>query len=625
MAVNSYDQPAQAQFMNTFVPLPFDQILQLGREAQSRIDRSMDQMSSQMQKWSEFQSPSQTDIDRWNDLTFGQMRDTVDQMAANPDFIKTAEGRSKLYGKLNNLQYGKLAQLRQGAKTMEDAQKYEQQLLAAGKWNLDWHGYDYAKHDTLGEGIYREERIPYEDIRSLVTPYVDKIQPGFLGEDGMYDLVGIDQARVKQSLDENLSSIMGTPQAQRHIKSFMDMGMSREDATRQFYNQAYQDAMYKVNIQRTPNPYKQMAFQNQLAMQLAETKAQNDFNRQMAVQGLRNAGRGGGSGSSGGAGPTASLIQTLWESGTTQNNRNVATNQAAFPTVTAVSNRIAELKNAISTEQDADNRDKLVKELEKGYNLLGNSFTKDLGVQYDSFKQQQSAGSNNEQKIANASNYVLGNISSTMSNDASAAIMDALGGNKAERLMANDYIFNTTKGMMSMPVTTSMVIGRSPLSEFGEKSAFTNFNEALSSGKFNDVRVQNANNEFITYSKNGRNVTAVKVRVSIPEQQFKNIVSRGDRTKVMNTLGGRTEQMNVTKSTSPNVSRSLTGPTFVTFDAYREIPSSPEVISNLEHRYNQAVKQTASQSGSNASYIDERAFNTAGVYLNDRDYNFEEE
>ena len=40
MAVNRYDQPIDSQFINTYVPIPFEQMLQAGAMKQQRYDQS---------------------------------------------------------------------------------------------------------------------------------------------------------------------------------------------------------------------------------------------------------------------------------------------------------------------------------------------------------------------------------------------------------------------------------------------------------------------------------------------------------------------------------------------------------------------------------------------------------
>lgn len=57
--VNRYDRPAEAQFINTYVPLPFQQLYTLGKEANARVDKAIADLSGALDKWSDFRSPSE--------------------------------------------------------------------------------------------------------------------------------------------------------------------------------------------------------------------------------------------------------------------------------------------------------------------------------------------------------------------------------------------------------------------------------------------------------------------------------------------------------------------------------------------------------------------------------------
>ena len=39
--VNRYDNPAQAEFINTYVPIPFEQLYTLGKQAKENVDQAL--------------------------------------------------------------------------------------------------------------------------------------------------------------------------------------------------------------------------------------------------------------------------------------------------------------------------------------------------------------------------------------------------------------------------------------------------------------------------------------------------------------------------------------------------------------------------------------------------------
>jgi hypothetical protein len=70
--MNEYNNPAQAQFMNTYVPIPFNQLYQLGVQAKQDVENATNQLGNTISKWSEFTSPSQADTQTWYNETIGK-------------------------------------------------------------------------------------------------------------------------------------------------------------------------------------------------------------------------------------------------------------------------------------------------------------------------------------------------------------------------------------------------------------------------------------------------------------------------------------------------------------------------------------------------------------------------
>ena len=52
--VNRYDNPAQAQFIDTYAPLPFQQLYTLSKDANARVDKAISDLSGALDKWSDF-------------------------------------------------------------------------------------------------------------------------------------------------------------------------------------------------------------------------------------------------------------------------------------------------------------------------------------------------------------------------------------------------------------------------------------------------------------------------------------------------------------------------------------------------------------------------------------------
>lgn len=240
MAVNRYDNPAQAQFINTYVPIPFEQLYTLGKEAKAEVDKALNAYTTALDKWGEFRSPSEKDTREFYNETYGRALPIAEELAKNIDLIKTPEGRAKIFSVINNTDRAKLSMLKQSADNLRSRQQINAKLMMEGKYNPLWHSVDFTNYSTTDSGIYNDlSPLAYKSEVDLVKPFVDNLKPSSLGTEGGYLMHGVSQEAVKAQVDKNLSSILNTPEAQKHIQVLMSQGMSKDAATNTFVNNVY--------------------------------------------------------------------------------------------------------------------------------------------------------------------------------------------------------------------------------------------------------------------------------------------------------------------------------------------------------------------------------------------------
>ena len=261
MAISRYDTPAQAEFINTYVPIPFEQLYTLGKEAKADVDKALSEQSSALAKWSEFKSPSAVDTDTWYNATVGAAKPIIDELSSNPDMIKTAEGRSKLRSVINNVDVSKLAQLQQSRDALLQRQKVDQELMIQGKYNPEWHGVDYTNYNTLNKGIFSDVApLAYQSIQELTDPYYKGIQDSFIATKGGYDYRGVTPEKIAEIADQNLSGIMITPEAKKHMDIYKKQtGASDEEAKSWLRERVIQDNLKYSRINREANDFAKIA------------------------------------------------------------------------------------------------------------------------------------------------------------------------------------------------------------------------------------------------------------------------------------------------------------------------------------------------------------------------------
>lgn len=273
MATNRFDKPIESEYISQYTPIPFEQLYAIGKANNERVDKAYQDLGNQFTKWSEFRSPSAVDTKRWYDLTVGAGQDVVNKLAANPDLIKTAEGRSLIQSFINTRPYNQLSQLQQSREGLLQRQKVNQQLMLSGKYNPLWHEVDFTNYNTLDSGVFNDVApLAYKSEVDLVKPYVDNLKPGFIRQEGAYDWRGVSSERTDQEIANNISAIYNTPEAQKHIQVLIQQGYTPEQANALFANRIYRAGREFAYEDRELNPLSKIYEEDRLKR--ARTKEQ---------------------------------------------------------------------------------------------------------------------------------------------------------------------------------------------------------------------------------------------------------------------------------------------------------------------------------------------------------------
>lgn len=255
MATNRFDKPIESEYISQYTPIPFEQLYAIGKANNERVDKAYQDLGNQFTKWSEFRSPSAVDTKKWYDLTVGAGQDIVNKLAANPDLIKTAEGRSLIQSFINTRPYNELSQLQQSREGLLQRQKVNQQLMLSGKYNPMWHDVDFTNYNTLDSKVFNDVApLAYKSEVDLVKPYVDNLKPGFIRQEGAYDWRGVSSERIDQEIANNISAIYNTPEAQKHIQVLIQQGYTPEQANTLFANRIYRAGREFAYEDRELNP-----------------------------------------------------------------------------------------------------------------------------------------------------------------------------------------------------------------------------------------------------------------------------------------------------------------------------------------------------------------------------------
>lgn len=289
MAVNRFSTPVDSQYISQYVPIPFQELYAIGKEYNTQRQQAEKQLSDYVQKWSEFESPSAVDTQRWYDITMKPAIKVAEQYARNPELLKTPEGRSSIYNLINSLPYEELSALKISRNNMLKRQEMNMKLAAEGKYNPLWHDVDFTNYNTLSSDIFNDlSPLAYKSEVDLVKPYVDNLKDGYLYSQGGYDYFGVSPDDTDAQVHDNISAIYNTPEAQMHIKALMKQGLSEKDAKDTFERSIYLAGREFARVNREANAFSLLREKENAKNPQTQPKDLLYFTNEIEVTGLKN-------------------------------------------------------------------------------------------------------------------------------------------------------------------------------------------------------------------------------------------------------------------------------------------------------------------------------------------------
>lgn len=546
MAVNRYDSPAQAEFINTYVPIPFEQLYTLGKQAKENVDQALSAYSTALDKWADFQSPSAIDTQEYYNETYGRALPVAEEMSRNLDMLKTAEGRAKIYSIINNTDRAKLSMLRQSAENLKQRQKVNQQLMLTGKYNPDWHDVDFANYNTLNSGIYNDvSPLAYQSIKELTDNYVNNLKDSFISRSGGFIHTGVTGDQVRQILDKNRSGILSTPEAQMHMKMYVknNPGATMEDAANAFMERAYIDNQEYIRDNVTVDPYALQALKEQQALRLAAAKTK--------------------SGSSTGDYPDA--YNKLYNDAILKEKQQIRTN----PALGRTRSLIEELGVMTQTLQNASDAVASGKMTAEDYQKLYDAYKKQVDSNYSQEAMSDALAEDVRQLFATQSDIFpevgVNNKKYPAYYDASSRVLNQLTYGTSGLVMnsynkvkaANEVEINSndviTKGY-TIPDTNGLILSTDFVNKIMKVPSIKytvkdrsglerNFAEDLKSGVFQDV-IKIPRNKIMVSNIDGNPQLVQRVSVKIPMQSIRNAGYDENDFKIMvNEMLGLTSEV----------------------------------------------------------------------------------
>lgn len=196
--------------------------------AKDMYEKGQKRLEDFYQKYGDFISPIQADMDWYEQNVTGRVRDVINNMYANGvDPLRSAEGRAAVAQLIYSMPTGKIGQLRQSAETAKEYIKNRGILQSKGLYNPDYErsilgGGSLEDWNTITGGIWtRTSPSEYQDLNQYTSHIFDNIKDSYIGTDNQhYDWYGVTERDLYDSLTpDKLGGLLNTDIGRFHYSN----------------------------------------------------------------------------------------------------------------------------------------------------------------------------------------------------------------------------------------------------------------------------------------------------------------------------------------------------------------------------------------------------------------------
>ena len=232
--ITRYDQPAQAQFMNYYEPIPFQEISQAGAQIQQRYNQNRGQFEQFVDESGNLKYiPKSADKAYIESVTSG-LKDISDKYASLD--YGDPEIQRQLRREVNKVvDRNRVAAIQQSAQNWEEAQKIKAQMLAKGQ--TPYKPFDYTGYDTGVSGVYTETPTATLNYEGALQDFFSNVGMEALGPVTYKDGTKVYRhGKSLNKLQDYASSNVNVAQQNPAIRQYLDsLGIdpNNTDAVRQ--------------------------------------------------------------------------------------------------------------------------------------------------------------------------------------------------------------------------------------------------------------------------------------------------------------------------------------------------------------------------------------------------------
>ena len=255
MVINRFFKPVDYEY----APIPFQELVTLGKYYADERRQAEKELSNYIKQANEFTSLISKDVDSYNKTAFNdQVKQYINQAAANPSVMKDMSWRSGLQAAINAVDYGLLNKLKSSAESAKVYDTAVKKLAMEGKMPPGWEPNYFDTYSTKDSGVFNATPLGYETMTETIKPYLDNMKDSYIETKGGYDYYGVRPEDIATQLNAFKSDILSNPVIQRKIQRYIASGATKDAAVGQVLAEANTAGLEFARRNRTANPYSEI-------------------------------------------------------------------------------------------------------------------------------------------------------------------------------------------------------------------------------------------------------------------------------------------------------------------------------------------------------------------------------
>ena len=262
--VNLYDSPAQAQFINTYVPIQFDSLYKMADQAKESYSEGM-QILDRLSKYRSLNSQSDKTNQRWAEKV-SQVNDFVSSNVKDIYSLSDPNVLSGIHSMARNLESDpEIKAMLESKDAMNETLK-----KADPRWG-SYYKNKINEYDPTVSGVWNENPLEYVDFTKIADDYTKELEQRKISttNNGFTDIYGVPEEDVLSVIKNNRSSIVSDPSMRARAESDLSNMHANGDANIMKYATKGEDGQLKID----QNSIDKYILDNVSAAALDRTKA----------------------------------------------------------------------------------------------------------------------------------------------------------------------------------------------------------------------------------------------------------------------------------------------------------------------------------------------------------------